>query len=414
MKFQSGKIPFLYSDPMCVKMNDHKRLQRDRAWLEVVTLFVFLVLALPCAPARAQQHTVDRATVERSLLPVLGYTSDSGLFGGALWQSNEYDGQDEQFQNRQLIQLLASTRGELGLQVEHERVASPLRPTRFRTVLDLERIPHHPYFGIGNGTRFSSANYDSGYYDYLHRAAEWTGQWRRTVLRFETGVVPAVLDVTGLLQAGWYRPGSSREGTLYHEHYPASGGSNWIQLAGAGLLLEARDHEVNPGRGFRLQGDLSLSAPWLLSDASYRRLRLDARHYLPLPFGVILAQKVAYEGTWGNVPFWLMPTIGHNESLRGYPLNRFRGSASIVHLAELRAWLFTILDGQIRMGAQLFMDTGRVFSQGEGLSELPDGLHQTFGVGGSMTLFHPDLIFRGDLGFSDEMWRIYAGIGYLF
>lgn len=399
---------------MYAKMNDRKRLQRDRSWLEVMTLFLFLLLALPVAPAEAQQASANRGSIERSLLPVIGYTSDSGLFGGALWQRNEYDGQRELYTNRQLIQLLASTRGELGLQVEHERIATPDRPTRFRTILDLERIPYQPYFGIGNATGFSSSNYESGYYDYLHRAAEWAGQWRRTLARFDSGAVPTELDVTALLQSGWYRPESSGDETLYQDHYSASSGSSWIQLAGAGLLLEGRDHEVNPRRGYRLQGDLSLSTPWLLSDASYRRLRLDVRHYLPLPFDVTLAQKVAYEGTWGNVPFWLMPTIGNDESLRGYPLNRFRGRASIVHLAELRAWLFSILDGEVRIGAQLFMDTGRVFSPGEGVDELTNGLHQTFGVGGSMTLFHPDLIFRGDLGFSDEMFRIYAGIGYLF
>ncbi|MEX0593877.1 MAG: BamA/TamA family outer membrane protein [Balneolaceae bacterium] len=397
-----------------MKVNDHKRYQRDRSWPEFVSLCMLLQLLFVSTPALAQQQSIDRGSVERSLLPVLGYTSDSGLFGGALWQRNEYSGQRELYDNRQLIQLLASTRGELGLQVEHERVATPFQPTRFRTVLDLERVPFQPYFGIGNETGFNSSNYESGYYDYLHRAAEWSGEWRRTIVRFGDDPASSELDVTALLQTGWYKPGSNGEGTLFQSHYPESGDTNWIQMAGTGLLLEGRDHEVDPRSGYRIQGDLSLSTPWLLSDASFRRVRLDLRHYLPLPFGVTLAQKIAYEGTWGNTPFWMMPTIGNDSALRGYPLNRFRGRASIVHLAELRAWLFSILGDEVRLGAQLFMDTGRVFSSGEGFRELPDGLHQTFGVGGSMTLFHPDLIFRGDLGFSEEMFRIYAGIGYLF
>ncbi|MGM0506044.1 MAG: BamA/TamA family outer membrane protein [Bacteroidota bacterium] len=395
-------------------MNDHKRLQQDRRWSRVRFLLLFLLLFFPCATAWGQQKLEPRGSVERSLLPVLGYTSDSGLFGGALWQRNEYVGERTLYRNRQLIQLLASTRGELGLQAEHERVATEIRPTRFRTVLNLERVPYQPYFGIGNETGFSSSDYESGYYDYLHRAVEWSGQWRRAILRIGSGAEPAQLDATAILQSGWYRPGSTGNETLFQDQYPDSGESSWIQLAGLGLLLEGRDHEVDPRRGVRIEGDLSLATPWLLSDESFRRFRLDLRHYLSLPFGVTLAQKVAYEGTWGEVPFWLMPTIGHDEALRGYPLNRFRGRASIIHLAELRTWLFSILDGEVRLGAQLFMDTGRVFSPGEGMGELPDGLHQTFGVGGSMTLFHPDLIFRGDLGFSDEMFRIYAGIGYLF
>ncbi|MDZ7683308.1 MAG: hypothetical protein U5J63_16775 [Fodinibius sp.] len=39
---------------------------------------------------------------------------------------------------------------------------------------------------------------------------------------------------------------------------------------------------------------------------------------------------------------------------------------------------------------------------------------QTIGIGGAMSIFNPDFILRGEVGFSEEVSRIYIGIGYLF
>jgi outer membrane protein assembly factor BamA len=117
----------------------------------------------------------------------------------------------------------------------------------------------------------------------------------------------------------------------------------------------------------------------------------------------------------GNVPYWELSTLGGENNLRGYPLNRFYGKTSIAYSLELRAWFlrFPRLFG-LKFGGQLFTDTGRVFTGSDDINDVFDGYKQTIGFGGAMSIFNPDFILRGEIGFSDEVSRIYVGIGYLF
>lgn len=55
-----------------------------------------------------------------------------------------------------------------------------------------------------------------------------------------------------------------------------------------------------------------------------------------------------------------------------------------------------------------------VFPKGENLGDLLSGLKQTFGIGGAVSILNPDFILRGEIAFSDEINRVYFGIGYLF
>lgn len=82
-------------------------------------------------------------------------------------------------------------------------------------------------------------------------------------------------------------------------------------------------------------------------------------------------------------------------------------------MLELRTWLFSVFDDRIDIGMQTFWDTGRVYSDFDS-GAFFDGWKQVFGIGTAFTLLNPDLIIRGDVGFSNETWRIYFGAGYVF
>ena len=82
-------------------------------------------------------------------------------------------------------------------------------------------------------------------------------------------------------------------------------------------------------------------------------------------------------------------------------------------MTELRTWLFSVWKGRIRVGSQLFWDTGRVYSD-EDSAQLFDDWKHSFGAGTAFSLFNPDFIVRADAGFSDEAFRIYFGAGYVF
>lgn len=67
--------------------------------------------------------------------------------------------------------------------------------------------------------------------------------------------------------------------------------------------------------------------------------------------GALATTRAAVEG---NIPFYLMPTLGGNDSLRGFNNYRFRAPHSMLMQAEYRWEIWSGLD------AALFYDTGKV------------------------------------------------------
>ena len=143
----------------------------------------------------------------------------------------------------------------------------------------------------------------------------------------------------------------------------------------------------------------------------------DVRQYYPLPLP-ILQPVLAFraKGNWvtGTVPYWELPHLGDEYTLRGYPVHRFRGTASLLYNAELRTWVYEYPELAFKLGFQLFSDGGRVFNSNDDWSDLFQDYHRTYGFGFATSLFSPDFIFRLDVGFSDEMYRFYANVGYMF
>lgn len=349
--------------------------------------------------------------VQSSLVPVFGYQSDAGFIGGAVWQRIDYESEQFDFGNVTSMELSASTMGHLSGKFDHERTESFGGRVRSRYRVELFRIPNLTYFGIGNRTTFDPDLYNEGWYDFMERSIrfQYTGRVGLSGNRTD-----GQLDLQFLLSVSGYSPRPAGEASLFEESKPTGYNGGWANRIGAGFILDHRDSEFNPTRGFRLESSLSGAGGVTLSRYRFGLYMIDGRAYIPLGRDLVIAQRVELQHTFGETPFQEMPTLGSELALRGYALNRFRAYTALHHQLELRSWLFSVLNEEIRFGAQLFMDTGRVFSEGESLGDLPDGLKQTFGVGGVMSLFNPDFIFRGELGFSDELYRIYIGIGYLF
>ncbi|MBA3270598.1 MAG: BamA/TamA family outer membrane protein, partial [Acidobacteria bacterium] len=93
---------------------------------------------------------------------------------------------------------------------------------------------------------------------------------------------------------------------------------------------------------------------------SFRRTDLDLRQYLGfladrrvIALRALVSSSHATGGSTG-VPFYLMPTLGGNDTLRGFRNYRFRGPHALLFQAEYRWELWSGLD------AALFYDAGKV------------------------------------------------------
>ncbi|MEX2600944.1 MAG: BamA/TamA family outer membrane protein [Balneolaceae bacterium] len=382
-----------------------------------VTLFSQVVPQVSGGENRGVQHI---------FVPLVAYTSDLGLVGGGVGQRIDYGEGVSPFRNSTEITLLASTKGLLSTRFSYDRTRTFGRDIRSGIDMKLGRFLNQNYFGLGNETRFEQKHWDDEAYFYEHRELRINYQVRIPLPGFHSGgqnrndqegvdydPMRTRFEWLFLYEMVLNRPGSQGDGTLYEEEHPYGSGGGMVHSLGLGLLFEKRDSEFDPRKGVRYDFRFT-AAPSFLGDYGYSRFSLNLRHYFPLLPAITLANQVDVQKSFGKPPFWDLPVIGSEDELRGYPEFRFRGESSWASNTELRAWFYEIEELQIKLGIHGFWDTGRVFQKGDTTTKLFSGLKHTGGFGGAATLFSPDLIVRADIGFSEDLYRIYFGIGYLF
>jgi len=353
----------------------------------------------------------EQEGVQYSIIPVIGYNSDFGFVGGGLLQRNDYREGVSPFWTSTSAEFTASTKGHFITKIDYERLRSFGINIRSRYRFEGLRLLSTTYFGIGNDTEFSEASFSEGRYFFEDRTLQFQ-YWGRKNLGFYGDNVRIDSQLLGAVS--YRNPVSTGEETIFAETAPPGAEGGWVNQIGIGIVIDKRESEVDPRSGFRFESNANFSGGLVGSDYNFSTFVMEARGYYSPFSDLVIAQKLVYRHAIGDTPFWELPVVGGDRGLRGYALNRFRGDSSILHILEMRSWLFSVLDDQIRIGAQAFMDTGRVFADDDRLGNLPSGLKQTFGFGGAMSILNPDFVFRGDVAFSDELYRIYFSFGFLF
>lgn len=345
-----------------------------------------------------------------SIIPIVGYSSDFGLYGGGLLQRIQYGDGVSPFLSNMKFDATISTRGNFITKLDYERttfLGRDLR-TRFDFIGQIDKQGH--FFGVGNNTPFSRSLFDEKVYFYENRELFINHQLRKELFSFGRY---GNADIYSNLVYWQVNPLTLSESSLLGEEQPFGFEKGRLAKTGIGFIADSRDSEFAPTEGGRydLLFNIAPALPFL--DYSYSEMKVDLRNYLSLFPTVVFAHRFQAEKIFGTAPFWAQPILGDEYNLRGYHRNRFRGSASLLSMTELRSWLFSLWQGEVRVGMQLFWDTGRVFSENDSGELFRDWKH-TFGAGGAFTLFSPDFIIRGDVGISDETFRIYFGMGYTF
>lgn len=377
--------------------------------IHIIAAIFFLSLCTLNVQAQSVTNNQTQG-VNYSLVPVMGYSSDFGFFGGGLFQRVDYSDGVSPFLSRTIADLTGSTNGKWAAAVEYERTRAFGRPIRTRSILTAERNPVSNFFGIGNDTGFSTDRFDEGGFFLLQKRINARFEIRRPLhtLR-ENG------DIEGVLRVRMSYTENSDQGsdTRFFNSPPPGAEGGWVNTVGAGIIYDIRNNEFDPRAGARAELGVDISPEPLGNDFGFTTYFAEMSFYLPMIENTIFAQRIAVEHSSGDVPYFELPALGHSNGLRGYALNRFLGESSVVYMAEARSWLFHFFDDQIRLGGHAFFDTGRVFSGADSNGFFQEW-KRTWGVGGAMSAFNPDLIFRGEIGFSDETYRIYAGVGFAF
>lgn len=195
--------------------------------------------------------------------------------------------------------------------------------------------------------------------------------------------------------------------------YPAAAGidtqSDYV-AAGAFVYYDWRDNPGGPRGGGFLEAQFTNYSPRGLSAAEFRRIDLDAQHYIGFTNRrrvIALRARAAFTAprAGGFVPFYLQPRLGGSDTLRGFRAWRFYDNNAAVFNAEYRWEVFSGFD------MALFADYGEVFHR---VSDFRvSNLEQSYGFGLRFNIRN-EVFLRMDTGFSREGFQLWFKFNNVF
>ena len=184
---------------------------------------------------------------------------------------------------------------------------------------------------------------------------------------------------------------------------------DYLQL-GAFFEADYRDQPGNPRAGGRYTASWTSFQDRKLNAYEFSQYDVEAQQYFPFlnqrrVIAVRAKTTLTQTAAGQDVPFFLQPTLGGSEDLRGYREYRFRDRNMVVFNAEYRWEAFSGLD------LAVFADAGQVAAR-------PGDLHfrnfeKSYGTGFRFNTAK-SVFLRMDVGFSKEGQHLFVKFGHVF
>jgi hypothetical protein len=254
------------------------------------------------------------------------------------------------------------------------------------------------YFGVGNDSTLASGSaYRFKNWDFIGYGLLRANSWLSLAGRF--GGIPQ----PDLLRAAGPRLSLPSTLTVFDETSAPGIASPPSFLHGdIALTADWTDHSGHPTRGGVYRVSAAGYADRDRGRNSFRRYEVEATQYVPLFttkwIGAVRVWHVFSDTAPGQkVPFYLMPTVGGGNTLRGYTDFRFRDRHAQIVSVESRLALFTHVD------LAAFADVGKVGARVHDLDLRH--LKHSYGIG--LRLHNASTtLARLDVGHSVEGWHV--------
>jgi len=210
------------------------------------------------------------------------------------------------------------------------------------------------YFGRGSGTAGTNSEYRIRSTDMVGYATYRVTPW----LWFD-GSAGWLTSPTLSAGSGWFDADYADTRSVFPQEPGTTGATGYLH-GGLNVVADTRDFPGYPGRGgvYRTSWSRYADRNALLA-YSFQRYEAEVAHFLP----VVRDRWVLAVHGWGvftdvaaghNVPFYLLPSLGGGNTLRGDRNYRFHDNDLLLVSAESRFGIFEHLD------ATLFVDAGNV------------------------------------------------------
>lgn len=176
------------------------------------------------------------------------------------------------------------------------------------------------------------------------------------------------------------------------------------------FIWDSRDDIFWSSKGFFSTINLHLANHLLFGDHDYFLINAFINGYhclLPSSKKLILAWRIYFQGSWGNVPYYQLADYSKGDGYRGYTPGKYVNRSEVNAQVELRydVWKFICITG--------FMGTGKIFKDISSFGQsiwLPSG-----GVGLYLTLIASRNIRMGmNFAVSRHDYGIYVGLNQAF
>lgn len=249
------------------------------------------------------------------------------------------------------------------------------------------------YYGVGIDAASEGEEIDSAY------------------LKSTTGVQYRLFDApnlyVGLLhQLQAFDIDAPYDGELMEEAPPGYAGGR-ASGAGLQLVIDERDSEDTPRRGYYAETRLLRFDSLLGSHFDFWHFELDGRRYFDLGKDHSIGLRGLFKIQSGEAPFFAMPTLGGSKRNRGITKGRFLHETLLSGQAEYRSPIFW------RISFSTFAGLGTV---APGFHKL-DNLEPKWNAGAGLRVYVDDereSSIRLDVGFSEEHVGVYFSTGEAF
>ncbi len=332
----------------------------------------------------------------------IGLSGDYGLFLGAGATRYWYGFRRDPYAARATARVGVSTQGKFEFNTYGDfRGRNTPNHVEWHALASSRKILR--WYGLGNDTQ-NFANPDSARVDRWLIAADVSAA--RIFLKTLDLLLGPVFNysLTGANEDRFI----STEPDLY-------GNGDFAELgAFAELRFDSRDDQWAATKGFKVNLRGSVFPALFDVESTYGFLDVRASTYLTPSFlgRPTVALRAGSRKIWGTSPWFESAFIGGLQTVRGWPNQRFAGDASLYGGAEVRAFLFNtprVIPG--KFGGSIFVDTGRVFVDGDS----PGNWHTGGGFGVWFQLLGQQRgTFVAGVAFSEEETILNVTYGFAF
>jgi hypothetical protein len=328
------------------------------------------------------------------ILPIVMYDTDIGFgYGGKGFFLN-YFGLKESFD----VVAFNSTKGERWYRFVYSMPDFELRqgrmyPLALDVIVDYDKWINNSFFGVGSRSRYGDREH------YTREPFEVTGTFSR-------GFHPHVIGRLGVRYTSVRNFNVGESGILRTLGNPLNAGTVRYSSLIGGARFDTRNSFINPWRGSVVDGEVEYVPDGLRNNVSFIFTKVTLQHYMVLFYPrTVLASRVGLRTVHGDdLPIQTLASIGGNNTLRGYPQDRYLDKTAVFANAEIRFPLYR------RFGGVVGYDAGTV-SRSIGVLESSRIVsNPVIGLRYYMDTF----VVRADVGFGKETTGVYFNFGHVF